>query len=144
MSTLSQRSTKFQTKISNGSHHSGCQSFLRCRLSFEAMYVFSTHFSSFIWFRDNLKRLFYHKVILNYIRQCFNRMMESTKTESVLSCFPILRNLWHFDFWSSLVQQLVQNGHMTMLATWSVVIWPSTVAIWTKTTMLMLSTETTI
>ena len=84
----------FKTKISNGSRDFGCQSFLRCRLSFEAMYVFFTHFSSFIW--------------------------------------------------SSLVQQLVQNGHMTLLATWSVVMWPSTVAIWTKTTMLMLSTETTI
>ena len=37
-------------------------------------------------------------------------MIESTETEAVLSRFP-------FAFTSSLVQQLIQNGHMNMLVT---------------------------
>ena len=123
--------------------HFVCQSFRRCRLSFETMCVFSTHFSIFIIFGH----WFYHKVIqdtlliqtphyhgqfvlslgkespltfslnsirllrtismvpsvlvltgfnCNKIHQCFNRMMESTETKAVLSCFPVLRK-GHFD-----------------------------------------------
>ena len=42
-----------------GLPHFVCQSFRRCRLSFETTYVFSTHFSIFIVFGH----WFYHKVI---------------------------------------------------------------------------------
>ena len=124
--------------------HFVCQSFRICRLSFETMCVFSTHFSIFIIFGH----WFYHKVIqdtlliqtshyhgqfvlslgkespltfslnsirllrtismvssgfnCNKIHQCFNRMMESTETKAVLSCFPVLRK-GHFDLRSYLV-----------------------------------------
>ena len=54
-------------KKSSGSPDSVCQSLRRCRLSFEAMYVFFTHSSIFIAFGHALKRLFYYKVILKSI-----------------------------------------------------------------------------
>ena len=38
----------------------------------------------------------------NKIHQCLNRMMESTETKAVLSCFPVLRK-GHFDLKSYLV-----------------------------------------
>ena len=57
---------------------------------------FFTHFSIFITFGHTLKRLFYQKAILKSIN-FFNRMMESTEFEAVLSRFPAHRNR-HFEF----------------------------------------------
>ena len=64
---LNKGARNFERK-SNGSPHFVSQSFRRCQLSFEAMYVFFfTHFSISTTFGHTLKRLFYYKVILKPI-----------------------------------------------------------------------------
>ena len=66
---------------SNGSPHSVSQSFRRCRLSFEAMYVFFfTHFSISTTFGHTLKRLFYYKV---------NFLMGWWKASRPRPCYPV-------------------------------------------------------
>ena len=81
---------------SNGSPHSVSQSF------------FFTHFSIFTTFGQTLKRLFYHKVILKSI----NFLIDDRKHRDRGRVIP-----FPFAFTSSLVQQLIQNGHMNMLVT---------------------------
>ena len=48
LSDIYTKEHEISKKKSNGSRHSVYQSLMKCRLSFEAMYGFSTHFSSFI------------------------------------------------------------------------------------------------
>ena len=48
LSNIYTKEHEISKKKSNGSRHSVYQSLMKCRLSFEAMYGFSTHFSSFI------------------------------------------------------------------------------------------------
>ena len=112
--TFTQRSTKFPKKnqmvhdipFTKALWNVDCRS-RRCTvfLLILVLYLIWRHFEAALLSQGHIK-----------IHHCFNQMMKSTETEAVLSRFPTLRNLWHFDFRSSL-EQLVQNGHMTMLVT---------------------------
>ena len=93
LSNIYTKEHEISKKKSNGSRHSVYQSLMKCRLSFEAMYGFSTHFSSFIWFGDTLKRLFYHKVISKSITV----LIGWWKAPRPRQCYPVFLLFGIFD-----------------------------------------------